>query len=310
MIKRTKIITCVLFSILLIVFVYIIIVKQNTSIFKSEQVKIENIDKTVYIHEINITSALPNRDELLSALFSVLDQMVKEKIPFDEPRKEVGQQDGELRPLWKTAWRKGKGRYYHNGNIYYSQDNDGNPLPPQVCIDFIVDSFDRMGGNWWFKYNKKGIRVDEQNSLSKTISSQLVADDKTLDKRRIIDVITFFDLYPDLFQKIIREENNGPQIGDTDKIKTYFNFYNVEPGDIIFILGRAKWDNYNALHYHSFFIRTHTDSDWTIIGNSVMVAERNLVTELKRTPRRKIWAIYRPSNKLLYNIINKRELKN
>lgn len=271
---------------------------------------VETIGTILYIPEIKIEAPIFNRTELLKPLFSTLDQMVQEKIPFDEPRVEVGQQDGELRPLWKTAWRKNKGRYYHNGEVYYTQDAEGRPLPPQVCIDFIVDSFDRMGGNWWIKTDKKGYKVNGINSLSEAISSQSVAEDVKLDKRRIADVIAFFDLSPELFQKIIRDENDGPKASDTNKIKEYLITNDVQPGDIVFILGRAKWDNYQALHWHSFFIRSHVGSDWTIVGNSVMVAERNLVTELKRTPRRKIWAIYRPTNKFLYNVINNKELNN
>lgn len=74
---------------------------------------------------------------------------VDERLPFDEPREEVGQQDGSLRPAWNWAYKRGGLGYTFNDIWYPVFDPQGRPHPPQVCIDFILDTFERASGTWY-----------------------------------------------------------------------------------------------------------------------------------------------------------------
>jgi hypothetical protein len=77
------------------------------------------------------------------------DAMVDEKLRFDEPRTEEGQQDGALRIAWRQAYAAGQETYEFNGDTYEVFTANGHPNVPQVCIDFVLDTVVRWGGGWW-----------------------------------------------------------------------------------------------------------------------------------------------------------------
>ncbi|HEV8550845.1 MAG TPA: hypothetical protein VGQ57_17485, partial [Polyangiaceae bacterium] len=74
---------------------------------------------------------------------------VQEGLPFDEPLTEYGQQDGKLRYHWLDAYARGLNDYEFQGDKYYVFNVRGRPLVPEVCVDFVFDSFERASGTWW-----------------------------------------------------------------------------------------------------------------------------------------------------------------
>jgi hypothetical protein len=70
-------------------------------------------------------------------------------LPFDEPKHEVGQEDGKLRPRWQHAYEAGKFAYEYRGDDYPVFNAHGQPLVPEVCVDFLLDTIERAGGTWW-----------------------------------------------------------------------------------------------------------------------------------------------------------------
>lgn len=74
---------------------------------------------------------------------------VRERLMFDEPREEEGQQDGSLRPQWLWAYKRGGTGYSFNQVWYPVFDQQGRPHPPQVCIDFVLDTYERASGTWF-----------------------------------------------------------------------------------------------------------------------------------------------------------------
>src|SRR6185436_10763337 len=66
---------------------------------------------------------------------------------FDEPLHEYGfQLDGTLRRKWLSAYLHGRDKFAFNGDAYQVFDPKGRPLTPEVCVDFLTDTFERMGG--------------------------------------------------------------------------------------------------------------------------------------------------------------------
>lgn len=83
-------------------------------------------------------------------------KIVAERPRFDEPTDELEdiQEDGELRLEWKKAYRSRKKKFLYREVEYDVFDRRGNPIPPQVCVDFIVDTWERAFGTW---YTPKGV---------------------------------------------------------------------------------------------------------------------------------------------------------
>ena len=86
---------------------------------------------------------------LLEPLRAAMIASIEEQLPFDEPLTEYGQQDGHLRQRWLRAYLDGRDSYRVNGDRYAVFDAQGRPRPPQVCIDFLYDTFERASGTWW-----------------------------------------------------------------------------------------------------------------------------------------------------------------
>src|SRR6187399_139470 len=86
---------------------------------------------------------------VVQALRSTMRAQIDEELPFDEPYREWGQQDGVLRYKWRDAYLGGKRRFDLNGDTYYVYDPEGHPKLPQVCVDFLTDTLERSTGTWW-----------------------------------------------------------------------------------------------------------------------------------------------------------------
>ncbi len=90
------------------------------------------------------------------ALRETAKMMVAERPGFDEPVDEVegDQEDGKLRIAWHKAYYRHKRKFNYREEEYRVFDRLGNPIPPQVCIDFIFDTWERSSGNWFRKWRE------------------------------------------------------------------------------------------------------------------------------------------------------------
>jgi len=77
--------------------------------------------------------------------------IIEERPRFDEPigEPEGVQEDGQLRLAWRQAYRAGRRTFTYREVDYPVYDRHGNPVPPQVCVDFIFDTWERAGGTWY-----------------------------------------------------------------------------------------------------------------------------------------------------------------
>lgn len=77
--------------------------------------------------------------------------LVRESPRFDEPVNEPEgvQEDGRLREAWLAAYGRGQRTFTYRDHEYAVFDADGNPRPPQVCIDFVFDTWERSEGTWY-----------------------------------------------------------------------------------------------------------------------------------------------------------------
>lgn len=85
------------------------------------------------------------------ALVAAAQALVDESPRFDEPTDEPEgvQEDGQLRGAWLAAYLAGESTFVYGTVEYPVFDDEGRPIPPEVCIDFVFDAWQRGGGTWF-----------------------------------------------------------------------------------------------------------------------------------------------------------------
>lgn len=226
-------------------------------------------------------------EQARAKLVSVIKEQVDEALPFDEPKTEDGQQDGKLRPEWRNAYLRGSSSFEFNGDRYAVFDSAGRPRPPQVCIDFVLDTFERASGTWWQSRSQGRQRV----------LGRLQFDDAALENRRSVErFIDFarthaesFDVYEPAPEARVPLRNRALFFAELYRSRAHF-----QRGDIVAILGPRDDEK---LHYHSFFI---VDADplsgmpTELAANAGRPRIRSWEGEMQNAPRRSILARIRP----------------
>jgi hypothetical protein len=208
------------------------------------------------------------------------EEMVAERLRFDEPRREEGQQDGMLRIMWGHAYRRGYNSYSFNGVRYPVFTRKGRPNVPQVCIDFVFDSAERWSGAWW---SPKGEPRERSEGF---------LDFKTLlgNERQVRRLVSYAKVNSDKFEVL--------SYGDGERVPYRMRgaFHerlqgwskDVMPGDIVAIFG-LRGDGRN--HWHAFYVY---DTDplynipYLLIGNAGYAKISSWHDTMRSGPRRSI----------------------
>jgi hypothetical protein len=238
------------------------------------------------------------RGAILAQVRRAIAEQVEEALPFDEPRTEDGQQDGNLRPAWRWAYTQGWDSYRFNDERYAVFDRHGRPLVPQVCIDFITDTLERASGTWWVASGRERRKTP----------GKLDFDQMDLENRRSVDTfVDFAERYPEWFDVYqLRPEERVPF---HQKQRFYEHLFENRdryvPGDIVTIHGLRSDEE---MHYHSFFVY---DAD-PVTGMPMLVAAnagrprvRSWESEMLSAPRRSIRSRVRPRLEWLESVIDR-----
>ncbi|MEZ4224971.1 MAG: hypothetical protein R3B13_28720 [Polyangiaceae bacterium] len=210
--------------------------------------------------------------------------MVREALPFDEPRTEEGQQDGNLRPAWRWAYTHGWDMYRFNDDNYLVFDASGRPKVPQVCIDFVTDTLERASGTWW-----SGRDAKERGRSVGGIDFDSVG----IENRRSVDVfIQFAKRTPEWFDVYELDPEERVRFLSRPEFFAHLAQHadRYQAGDVVAIFGpRSDGEN----HWHSFFIY---DSD-PVTGMPLVLASnagrpriRTWEAEMRSAPLRSIKA--------------------
>ena len=249
------------------------------------EVECEALDPSLHAEVDRFRSAGERRQHVVQALRKAMLSELDEALPFDEPLHEYGfQLDGTLRRKWLTAYSMRRDRFALNGDSYQVFDQKGRPLPPQVCVDFLTDTLERMSGTWFRPRGDKPGR-----NIGKLDFDALAGKDRQ-ELRRAPGFVAFTEALPQWF-----EVKDGPSRIEMGKRAEFFSYLenHVEdfaPGDAILIKGKTPWDA-NHVHYHSFFIYESdpvTGMPIVVVGNAGRPSLRSWETEVKRTPARAI----------------------
>ncbi len=210
--------------------------------------------------------------------------LVAERPIFDEPKDEGEdvQEDGELRVAWKEAYFSHKKKFKYREVEYEVFDKAGNPIPPEVCVDFIVDTWERAFGTWYAKRSKPPSRIPGE------IDFYAVAN---LSRRHIASILTYalsedtpFERYDVPQRKWIPLASYRRFIKNLVKLSLHFRV-----GDLLVIHGLRDEDEQE--HFHTVLILSMDP----ITGIPVEVADNQgrpristLKTAMRAAPRRSI----------------------
>jgi hypothetical protein len=227
------------------------------------------------------------RERVLERLRAVIAQQVEEALPFDEPKTEEGQQDGQLRVQWRYAYQSGQHSFEFNGDEYPVFGVGGIPRTPQVCVDFITDSWERMAGTHFTRSNER-----RQRQVGRLDLDTVGIDNR----RRVQSLIDFAVAHPEWFEaKVISESE---RVRFADRAGFFRSLLDqrdqFRPGDVVAILGPR---NDETLHYHSFFIYAAdpvTGMPTLVAANAGHPRIRTWEGEMQNAPLRSIMARIRP----------------
>ncbi|HET9959279.1 MAG TPA: hypothetical protein VFQ61_32540, partial [Polyangiaceae bacterium] len=224
---------------------------------------------------------------VLAAMEAGIAEQLAEGLPFDEPKTEDGQQDGKLRPEWRKAYREGLDSFEFNGDTYDVFDSSGRPRVPQVCADFVVDTWERMAGTRWLpRQQGRGRRV-----------GRLDFDALPIENRRSVEqLIEFARMHPEWFELLEIPEHR--RVAFSERKRFFRRLYEqrdaFRPGDVVAVLGPRDDER---LHYHSFFIVAAdpiTGMPTRVAANAGRPRIRSWEAELENAPKRGIVARIRP----------------
>lgn len=232
-------------------------------------------------------AAAVRRERALEQVRDAIWAGVDESLPFDEPKTEFGQQDGKLRQEWRQAYFRGASHYDFNGDTYAVFDAGGRPFVPEVCIDFIVDSFERAGGAWYAPSSARRARLAGRIDFDGT---------GMLNRRNVEEFIALARRRSDWFE--LRPTPPEEQVPFKWRDRFFASLFQhraeYRPGDIVVILGER---DDAKLHYHSFFVFEAdpvTAMPTLVAGNSGRPRVRAWAAEMTSAPKRSVFARVRP----------------
>ncbi|HRI70491.1 MAG TPA: hypothetical protein PK156_39940, partial [Polyangium sp.] len=164
----------------------------------------------------------------VQAIRETITKAVDESFRFDRPEREPNHfRDGILRPQWMTAYLQGRTSYNFEKHTYSVFGSDGLAYPPEVCVDFIIDTYERAAGSWFRSQGELPGRTPGRLSLSAP---------KKPAPRGVIGFADFAEDSPDLFTVVRFQGQERVPFGERAKFfENLRDHADLRPGDIVSI---------------------------------------------------------------------------
>ncbi len=210
------------------------------------------------------------RRRALHALQETVTEVVKESFRFDRPEGEkTADRDGQLRPFWASAYFQGRRDFDFEGTTLPVYDPTGRAWPPEVCVDFVLDSFERTSGTWFHPLGEHPQRDKGRLDFN---------DAGMANRRGVIAFGDFAEKHDDLFE-VIRFRGDE-RIPFRDRTRFFDELTeradDLRAGDVVAIQGK-KADG--KIHQHAILV------EWT---DPVTGFAGGLADQMRR-PRRRTW---------------------
>jgi hypothetical protein len=210
------------------------------------------------------------RRAALARVREAVDAQVREALRFDRPEGETApDRDGELRPVWMSAYLSGRTGFRVDDTSYAVFDAGGRATPPQVCVDFVVDTFERAAGNW---FRPRG------EVPGRTAGSLRFGEAGFANHRGVIAFGDHAEELPELFEVL---RFRGPERVPFRERTRFFELLearadDVRAGDVVAIQGLKRDDR---VHQHAILVERVDPVSGFPMG---------LADQMKR-PRRRTW---------------------
>lgn len=210
---------------------------------------------------------------------AVVRSMVREKIPFDADQ---NQQNGFARKAWTRAYLAGWRSFTIDDESHEVYSAKGEPIPPQVCIDFLTDVWERASGTWFQPVN--GDKADPKRTIGAIDFDSL----GIANRRSVAEFTEFASKHPDKFD--VWELPKDEKIPFKKRYE-FFQYLHEKadmflPGDMITVHG---YKHGGRPHYHSLIIMEQdpiTGVPILVAGNAVFPREQSLEGILQISPKR------------------------
>ena len=220
----------------------------------------------------------------LARLRQVIRLEIDEELPFDAPKSGEEAAEGDRRREFDRAYLQSL-RYYtvDGGRRHDVYDEKGRALPPQVCIDFLVDTLERAGGKWYAPMQGQPMQPAPVRSKGQVDFDQLSLDNR----RSVASFVEMAKTHTELFDVW----DNPRRIPFTERVE-FFDYLaeasdEVRPGDLVIIFGLKK----GKPHYHSMIVLEQdpvTGVPTLIVSNAVIPREQSIEGIMQISPKRSI----------------------
>ncbi len=222
----------------------------------------------------------------LPRIEQAVDRAVDEALRFDRPEGvKHAELDGKLRPVWWNAYRRKQPYFSYDGVSYAVYDASGRAWPPQVCVDLVLDTYERASGTWF----------TARGEAPRRVTGGLDFDTYGIVNRRgVLAFEQFASKHPELFETRRFEGAERIQFGERTMFFEFLAEHSelFRAADVVAIQGRKRD---GLIHQHAIFVEA-TDP---ITGFPY-----GLFDQMKR-PRRRTWEgimAEAPARSLLYRV--------
>lgn len=210
--------------------------------------------------------------------------LVAERPLFDEPVDEEAdvQEDGELRLAWKEAYFGRRKKFRFREVEYDVFNRNGKPIPPEVCVDFIIDTWERAFGTWY-----TGRHATPERSRGEIDFSVL----ENFSRRHIASILTFaaqsntpFDRFDVPRRNWIPFKKERRFVKNLLKLSEY-----IREGDLLVIHGLRDEDEQE--HFHTVLVLStdpQTGIPTLVADNQGRPRLSTLKSAMRAAPRRSI----------------------
>ncbi|MBI4956018.1 MAG: hypothetical protein HY908_28620 [Myxococcales bacterium] len=181
----------------------------------------------------------------------VVEEEVREALPFDAPRGDSGGGDERfpLRPRWDSAYAAGLRTYRYGERRYDVYDAVGRPLRPQVCIEFVYDTWERAAGSWFAPMAARTPGGALEPAPQRLVGTFQLPDLGFTTPRHFQSFVDFSASHPEAFEVWVVPPEE--RVAYT-KPEAFFallgrNAAQFRTGDVL-VFRRAKWDGHSMYH--------------------------------------------------------------
>jgi hypothetical protein len=192
------------------------------------------------------------------------------------------QEDGELRPAWARAYLRGERTFTYGSVEYPVFDGRGNPIPPEVCIDFLFDAWNRGGGSWYRARREAPGRTEGEIDLGRA---------GAIPRRNLTELLAYAETEASIFERVdVAPENRVPLAEGADYAHAVARTADLfREGDALVIYGLRLQDH--RMHHHALLVlRTEpmTGVPMVVADNQGRPQLRSLVSAMEAAPLRSI----------------------